>query len=115
MKTSPLFTNKKISLSSGISLTGFVGDQLMVTHLHFEMGAIGASHSHPHEQLTIVLQGSVQFTLGEESNVLNAGDAVAIPSNSVHGLVALTEAEVLDIFTPVRADLVEKLSLRKDS
>jgi quercetin dioxygenase-like cupin family protein len=110
MKTDTLFPHTtNVPLSAGVSLSGFTGEQLMVTHLLFEAGAVGAIHAHPHEQITVVLSGEIEFTLGEESKVLKAGEAVAIPGNMRHGVVARTQAEVLDIFTPIRADLVEKL------
>lgn len=98
-------------MSPGVQAQGFTGDQLMVTHLYFEAGAAPPAHSHPHEQMTIVVSGEVEFTLGEERKVLKAGDLISIPSNAVHQAVALTEAEMFDIFTPIRADLVEKLGL----
>jgi unsaturated pyranuronate lyase len=111
MKTALLFSPQKVETSTGIHMSGFAGEQLMTTHLLFEAGAIGASHAHPHEQLTVVLRGEMEFTLGEERKVLKAGEALSIPSNVIHGARALTEAEVLDIFTPVRVDLLEKLLL----
>lgn len=111
MKTSPLFSQPAAELSAGIQTQGFSGQQLMVTRLIFASGAVGTSHSHPHEQLTIVLRGSVEMTMGDERQVLNAGDAVSIPSNVVHGVVALEETEMIDVFTPLRTDLIEKLHL----
>jgi len=111
MKTTRLFPHPaNVELAHGISFTGLAGEHLMVTHLHFAAGAVGAIHAHPHEQITVVLAGEVEFTLDEERTVLTAGDVVAIPGNTRHGVVALSSAAVLDIFTPVRDDLVEKLA-----
>ena len=111
MKTSVLFTKDKIETAPGIHTSGFTGEQLMVTHMHFAAGAVGASHAHPHEQLSIVLRGEIEFTLGEERKVLKAGESISIPGNIVHGVVALTETELLDVFTPRRTDLMEKPAL----
>lgn len=41
-------------------------DNMMSVEVHFEEGAIGAMHSHPHEQLTYVLSGEFEFTIGDE-------------------------------------------------
>lgn len=41
-------------------------DNMMSVEVHFETGAIGAMHSHPHEQLTYVLSGEFEFTIGDE-------------------------------------------------
>jgi quercetin dioxygenase-like cupin family protein len=111
MKSSNLFGAATVETSPGTHMHGFTGGQLMVTHLFFEEGAIGTRHSHPHEQMTVVLKGTIEFTLGEERKLLNAGDVVAIPGDAIHGVVALTSAEVLDVFTPLRTDLMEKLNL----
>jgi quercetin dioxygenase-like cupin family protein len=111
MKTTNLSTQQTIEMSPGVQAQGFTGEQLMVTHLFFTAGAAPADHSHPHEQLTIVVRGEVEFTLGEERRVLKAGELISIPSNVIHMAVALTDAEMFDIFTPIRTDLVEKLGL----
>ena len=111
MKTSNLFGQQKVETAPQIYTAGFTGDNLMVTHLIFEAGAVGTLHAHPHEQMTVILRGEMEFTLGDERKVLKAGDVLAIPSNVTHGVVALTETELLDIFTPVRTDLAEKLGL----
>jgi quercetin dioxygenase-like cupin family protein len=111
MKTTSLTSQQAIETAPGVQMQGFAGEQLMVTHLFFEAGAGPAAHSHPHEQMTIIVSGEVEFTLGEERKVLKAGDLIAIPGNVVHRAVALTAVEMYDIFTPIRADLVEKLNL----
>ncbi|CAE6930530.1 hypothetical protein ACOMICROBIO_FLGHMIGD_03422 [Vibrio sp. B1FLJ16] len=41
-------------------------DNMMSVEVHFEEGAIGPMHSHPHEQLTYVLSGEFEFTIGDE-------------------------------------------------
>src|ERR1700737_2252052 len=113
MKTSHLFTQKTIEMSPRVYASGFAGEQLMVTHLVFAAGAVGAKHAHSHEQMTIVLRGEMEFTLGEERKILKTGEVIAIPGNVVHGVLALTETELLDIFTPVRVDLIGKLKLEE--
>ena len=111
MKTLNLSDQETIEMAPGVQAQGFTGEQLMVTHLFFEAGAGPAAHSHPHEQMTIVVRGEAEFTLGDERKVLKAGELISIPSNIVHRAVALTEVEMFDIFTPIRTDLVEKLGL----
>ncbi|HLZ62498.1 MAG TPA: cupin domain-containing protein [Ktedonosporobacter sp.] len=110
MKIAHLFDQDAVELSPQIYMQGFTGEKLMVTHIVFEAGAFSAPHSHPHEQLTVVLRGELRFTLGEETQILRAGDAISIPSDIPHSAVAITETELLDVFTPVRDDLMAKLS-----
>ena len=71
--------------------------RMMAVEVNFEQGAIGPLHNHPHEQLTYVLSGEFEFTIGEEKHVVTAGD----------GCVCLKPGTLLDTFTPVREDFLK--------
>ncbi|TCP94675.1 cupin domain [Cricetibacter osteomyelitidis] len=83
-------------------------DNIMSVEVHFEKGAIGALHSHPHEQLTYVLSGRFEFTIGDETKVVNAGDVLYKCPNIIHGCVCLEPGVLLDTFTPMREDFIRK-------
>ncbi len=61
-------------------------------------------HQHLHEQMTYVISGRFEFTVGDETTVLEPGMAALIPPNTPHGGVTLTACKVIDIFAPVRED-----------
>ncbi len=83
-------------------------ENLMNVELKFEKGAIGAKHSHPHEQIGYIISGSLLFQEeGKEDKVLVTGDSYYVEPNAVHGVVALEDTMLLDIFTPMRKDFVE--------
>ena len=83
-------------------------ENLMNVELKFEKGAIGAKHSHPHEQIGYIISGSLLFQEeGREDKVLVTGDSYYVEPDVVHGVVALEETMLLDIFTPMRKDFVE--------
>lgn len=79
---------------------------LMMMEVHFEQGAEGAEHSHPHEQMTYCLSGKLQFTIDGRVTVISAGQTVYIPGGAKHGVTALEPSSLLDVFTPIREDLV---------
>lgn len=81
-------------------------DNMMAVEVHFEDGAIGAMHSHPHEQITYVLSGEFEFTIGDETKVVKAGDVLYKKPNIVHGCRCLKKGILLDNFTPMRKDFV---------
>ncbi len=81
-------------------------DNMMSVEVHFEEGAIGAMHSHPHEQLTYVLSGEFEFTIGEEKKIVKAGDTMYKEPDVVHGCVCLKPGVLIDTFTPMRKDFV---------
>jgi quercetin dioxygenase-like cupin family protein len=94
-------------LDEGIERQMIVGNQLMVCRLRFEPFTITPAHDHPHEQITIVEQGRVQFTIGSQERLAKAGDVLHFPSGCWHGATMLDEEVVLiDIFTPVREDFL---------
>lgn len=67
-------------------------------------GAEVPAHSHIHEQVMHVLEGSFEFTLDENTQVYGPGDLVPIPSNVPHRGKALTACKLLDVFSPPREE-----------
>lgn len=84
-----------------------VGSQIMMMEVHFEAGAVGYDHSHPHEQMSYCLKGKIEFRINGQTQVLLPGDTIRIPSGAVHGVTALEPSALLDAFTPVREDLLK--------
>lgn len=62
------------------------------------------SHSHPHEQVTTILSGELELTVGVDTRVLRPGMVAFIPGGVVHSAHARSACEVLDVFHPVRED-----------
>lgn len=62
-------------------------------------------HSHPHEQVTFVLNGELLLTVDKKEYLLKKGDYLPIKSNLVHSGLAKSEVDVIDIFNPVREDM----------
>jgi quercetin dioxygenase-like cupin family protein len=82
-------------------------DELMMVEFAFEDGGVGAPHSHPHVQASYVAEGRFEVTVGDRTDVLSAGDSFIVPSNVVHGVVALEAGRLVDSFTPHRADFLD--------
>ncbi len=82
-------------------------DDLMMCEITFQKGAQGNTHSHPHQQITYVAKGSFEFTIDGEKSVVKQGDSVLMPSNSVHGTIALEDGILVDVFTPMREDFLK--------
>jgi quercetin dioxygenase-like cupin family protein len=94
-------------LEEGIERQMIVGHQLMICRLRFAPYVVTPAHDHPHEQITIVERGRVQFTIGNQQRIAQTGDVLHFPSGCWHGATMLDEEVVLiDIFTPVREDFL---------
>jgi quercetin dioxygenase-like cupin family protein len=79
-------------------------DGIMIVHVAFEAGAIGAEHNHPHLQGTLVESGVFDVTIGGETRRLVAGDTFFVPTMVLHGVVAVQAGRLVDSFTPMRED-----------
>ncbi|GAB7222018.1 cupin domain-containing protein [Vibrio owensii] len=81
-------------------------ENMMSVEVHFEDGAVGTMHSHPHEQLTYILSGEFEFTIGDEKKIVKAGDTMYKQPNIEHGCVCLKPGVLIDTFTPMRKDFI---------
>lgn len=81
-------------------------DGMMCVENHFEQGAIGKMHNHPHTQITYVASGAFEFTIGDEVKTVKAGDTLLKQDGVMHGCVCLEKGILVDIFTPMREDFI---------
>jgi quercetin dioxygenase-like cupin family protein len=81
-------------------------DGVMIVRVVFEGGAAGAPHSHPHVQCSLVESGVFDVTIAGQTQRLRTGDSFLVPSNAVHGAVAIEPGVLVDVFTPMREDFV---------
>lgn len=110
MHTDALFSGVHLEPVTGFQIRPFSGVHGTVLHFTLSNGTTTPGHSHPHEQYTVVISGRLQYVLGEESQVLQAGDVVHVPSDVWHEATALEDAVVLEFFHPVRQDLMDKFA-----
>lgn len=82
-------------------------NKVMMAKIAFEKGAVGEAHSHPHIQCSYVESGEFELTIDGDVRVLKAGDSFLVPTNTLHGAVALSEGVLIDVFTPLREDFLK--------
>ena len=89
----------------GVTVQTCAAEKMMLSLAVLEPHAVVEEHSHPHEQVGMVLEGRAVFVIGGEEKTLQAGDLYRIPGNVRHRVVALEEpVRALDIFHPIRED-----------
>ena len=72
-------------------------DDLMMCEITFKKGSKGNFHKHEHLQITYIAKGS---------KIVNQGDSVYMPSNVEHGVTALEDGILVDVFNPMRKDFL---------
>ena len=79
-------------------------DTMTFAYWSIDAGASIQAHAHHNEQVVNVLSGELELTVDGVDHLLQAGDVYTIPSNVPHAARAVTDCQVLDVFTPVRLD-----------
>ncbi len=108
MKRKDLDKTPHDELIPGARAAAFGGERVMVNHVILKAGTAVPPHAHPEEQLTLVLRGRIVFELEGETAELGPGEIVWVPANARHAVRVLEDTVVLDVFSPVRADLLER-------
>jgi quercetin dioxygenase-like cupin family protein len=89
----------------GVHARPVEGKNVSFAIVELDPGACVPEHHHVHEQLGMVLRGSVRFRIGDEVQLLGPGGTWSIGSDVPHEVTAGPEgAEVLDVFAPARED-----------
>jgi quercetin dioxygenase-like cupin family protein len=61
-------------------------------------------HSHPHEQITTLLEGEFQLTVDGQVYHMHPGSVVVIPGGVRHSGLALKDCRIVDAFHPAREE-----------
>lgn len=97
-------------LNEDIGRRMITGTNMMITHIYLKKGGVVPKHSHHNEQITYVLEGALQFLLGEDQHeavIVRAGEVLVIPPHLPHSAVALEDTFDVDIFNPPRQDWLD--------
>jgi quercetin dioxygenase-like cupin family protein len=109
----PQFTSferlPSFELAAGATAKAVCGEHAMLNLVELVPGAVVARHSHPHEQLGLILRGSMTLNVGDAEHLLVEMDAFSLPGGVEHeGIAGPDGALVLDVFQPVREDYARR-------
>jgi quercetin dioxygenase-like cupin family protein len=88
--------------------------QTLVRYI-YQPGSVFPEHCHPEEQITIVLSGSIDFTVAGSPLTLTSGEIALIPANVPHGACVSGKdvVETLNTMSPRRASAPESRATDK--
>jgi quercetin dioxygenase-like cupin family protein len=95
---------KEERLNEKITRKLAVGRNEMIGRLRLTKGATVPPHKHLAEQITMVMSGTLKFTIRGKDIEVRAGEVLVIPPNVVHSVVALEDSDDIDSFSPLRVD-----------
>jgi quercetin dioxygenase-like cupin family protein len=100
---------REFGLAMGVTARPLFGEAAMLNLITFEPGAVVPLHSHPHEQLGIVIRGEQVLVIDAVEHRLGPLDGYTIPGGIEHSAHCGPDgALVLDVFCPVREDYRER-------
>jgi quercetin dioxygenase-like cupin family protein len=85
-----------------------VCQNIMVARFLIKKGCIVPLQRHHNEQVTYILECALEFWIDGKEIVVNAGEVLTIPPHMPHKTEALVETIDLDVFTPPRADWLNR-------
>ena len=95
-------------INESIARRFITGDSVTVGRFELKQGGVVPSHSHANEQISIVLSGVLLFKIDGRETVVKAGEVMQIPGNVAHEVEVLEDTLVVDVFSPVRQDWIDK-------
>jgi quercetin dioxygenase-like cupin family protein len=91
------------TIFGSVSIATLAGEHLQLSVADLPAGSAVGEHTHPNEQMGIVLAGELKFTIGGETRTLRAGDLYRIPGGVPHAAAPVGgPARALDVFYPIR-------------
>ena len=83
----------------------FAGDHLQLSLVDIPPNGVVDWHSHPNEQMGVVMSGRATFYVADEQKDLGPGDLYLIPGGVRHRVVAHADpVRALDVFYPIREE-----------
>lgn len=87
-----------------------IGEQAMISFLKMDAHSYFAPHSHPQEQIMIVLDGYCDEIIAGKLYRVKKGDVVILPSGVEHGAyIGDEDVHVIDVFGGPRGDYMMKM------
>lgn len=103
-------------LRPGVRRKVFTGEGAMLLMTEMDSGSTEAPHTHSFEQLVFVVEGDVEFTLGDRAHAVSAGSVFRIPPGTPHGASARggKPCRLLAVYGPPRADCIPCCGYQKE-
>lgn len=92
-------------LVPGVTVRTFWGERTLLSLADLEPNAVIPPHSHPHEQIGMVIAGEMTMTIGDEVRACKVGTMYVIPGGTEHSVVTGPDgAQALEVFAPIREE-----------
>ena len=86
--------------------------RMSVVRYRYDPGADFPAHSHPEEQLVLVLSGEIEFMVADRMVRIAAGSVLVIPPQLIHSarVLGTTQVDTINVLSPRRTREIELTS-----
>ena len=93
----------------GVAMHAIEAEKMTMSLVEMEPHSVIPEHSHPHEQVGIMLEGEAEFQIDGRTYPVQAGQMWRLPGGVPHKVTTgPTAMRALDVFYPVREDFRDK-------
>lgn len=98
-------------IAEGLFFRPVFAENLSLNFVTFPPNSGFPAHDHPEEQISIVREGEMEFTIGDMTQLVGPGDVIVFPPNVVHeGRTFDSPCRIIDIFSPPRTGMREVIA-----
>lgn len=95
-------------INPSIARQYITGDNVTIARFELKRGGVVPRHAHANEQVSMVLSGALLFKIDGREMTIRGGDVMQIPGHVAHEVEVLEDALVIDVFSPVRQDWIDR-------
>ena len=101
-----------LEIHEGVRLHAIGGEQVLLCRVVYAPGKRVPRHSHDHtEQVMVIVEGSIEVTVEEETQTMLPGDVAVINRGVSHALYSENGVTFMEALAPVPLDHVPDRSL----
>ncbi len=91
----------------GLTVRVVEAHNVTLAYWSIKAGTLLSEHCHSQEQVSNVLKGELEITIGHETRILKENSIAVIPSNTIHYGRAITDLKILDVFSKPKHETKE--------
>ena len=100
-----------IEMVPGLNFQPVLGEKVMVNFVSFAPHTEAPRHWHDEEQISFVIDGELEFEVGEEKRTVRRGEAIVIPPNVPHAARTYDNTCLeVDVFHPPRQGVLDAMN-----
>jgi unsaturated pyranuronate lyase len=96
------------TITPSIARRFITGERVTVAQFELKKGGVVPRHVHDNEQVSFVVNGRLKFDIRGQKIVVASGEVLQIPGGVEHEVHVLDDTFVIDVFSPVRQDWIDK-------